>query len=165
MHHPKRPPLIIKMKSSLLIFIIGRSVFAGLFIVLGTLFAFSQTPSQNEAGPIRSSPAYAEILLRKTELQADLEAFLADYTEANPKILDLRAELASLDRSLEKVFGVKPSETGKLTTALGKLILKKAVLETDLTRLMRSYNKDHPDVKRAKRKVEIFDSAIHEILK
>lgn len=141
-------------------------------VVLIVLFAatiFSQTSekttAQAEAGPIRSSPAYAEILLRKTEIQADLEAFSAGYTEANPKILDLRIEIGSLDKELEKVFGVKPAETGKLTLALGKLIVKKASLETDLARLMRSYNKDNPDVKRAKRRVEIFDAAIKEVLR
>jgi len=117
------------------------------------------------AGPIRSSAAYSEILLRRTELQADLEALSPDYTEANPKIIDLRFEIAALDKSLEKVFGVKPTETGKLTLALGKLIVRKATIETELSRLMRSYNKDHPEVKRAKRRVEIFDNAIKEVLK
>ena len=130
--------------------------------LLSTAFAYSQT---SEVGPIRSSAAYSEILLRRTELQADLEALSPDYTEANPKIIDLRFEIAALDKSLEKVFGVKPTETGKLTLALGKLIVRKATLETELSRLMRSYNRDHPEVKRAKRRVEIFDNAIKEVLK
>lgn len=119
---------------------------------------------ENQTGPVRSSATYAEILLRKTELQADLEALLADYTEAHPQIVDIRVELKSLDKSLEKVFGVKPSETGKLTLALGKMILRRAVLETGFQRLQRTYSLDHPEVKRAKRRVEIFDSAIKEIL-
>ena len=127
-------------------------------------FCFGQNSQPADAGPIRSSPAYSEILLRKTEIQADIEALLADYTEANPKIIDLRVELSALDKSLEKVFGVKPTETGKLTLALGKLIVRKASLDADLSRLQRSYNKDHPEVKRAKRRVEIFDSAIREVL-
>ncbi|MEO7660111.1 MAG: hypothetical protein ABIV48_10900 [Pyrinomonadaceae bacterium] len=91
---------------------------------------FGQQPSA-DAGPIRSSAAYSEILLRKTEILADIEAFSADYTEANPRLVDLRFELSVLDRSLEKVFGIKPTETGKLTLALGKLIVKKAALETE----------------------------------
>ena len=123
---------------------------------------FAQT---QEAGPILSSPAYSEVLLRKTELQADLEALLADYTDANPKIIDLRFEIASIDKSLEKIFGVKPSETGKLTLALGKLIVKRASIDTERSRLLRTYNADHPEVKRAKRRVEIFDAAINEVLK
>lgn len=138
---------------------------AAFLILFSALFAFSQTNEKEEAGPIRSSAAYSEILLRKTELMADLEALSADYTEANPKIIDLRFELSALDKSLEKVFGVKPSETGKLTLALGKLIVRKAALETELTRLSRSYNKDHAEVKRAKRRVEIFEASIKEVLK
>jgi len=135
-----------------------------LLLFIASVAAYSQAEG-SDAGPIRSSAAYSEILLRKTELLADLEALSADYTEANPKIVDLRFEIASLDKSLEKVFGVKPSETAKLTLALGKLIVRKATLETDFARLSRGYNKDHPEVKRAKRKVEIFDTAIREVLK
>jgi len=127
--------------------------------------AVAVAQSSENAGPIRSSPAYSEVLLRKTELLADLEALSADYTEANPKIIDLRVELASLDKSLEKVFGVKPSETDKLTLALGKLIVKKAALESDFSRISRSYNKDHPEAKRARRRVEIFENAIKEVLR
>lgn len=125
----------------------------------------SQAADKSDAGPIRSSPAYAEILLRKTEIQADLEAFAESYTEANPRMIDLRFELASLDRSLEKVFGVKPTETGKLTLALGKLIVRKAALDTELARLQRTYNKDHAEVKRAKRRAEIYDAAVKEVLR
>jgi hypothetical protein len=130
--------------------------------MLTAVTAYSQS---GDAGPIRSSPAYSEILLRKTELLADIEAFTADYTEENPRMIDARTELASLNKLLEKVFGVKPSDTGKLTLALGKLIVRKAVLETDLARLLRKNNKDHPEVKRATRKLEIYDAAINEVLK
>ncbi len=147
----------------------GRLILGIFLILLCCLTGFSQTnekaAAQSDVGPIRSSPAYAEILLRKTELQADLEAFSADYTEANLRIVDSRFELNALDKSLETVFGVKPSETGKLTIALGKLIVRRAALETELSRLTRSYNKDHPEVKRAKRRVEIFDAAIKEVLR
>ncbi len=135
-----------------------------LFFVAILIFTASAAFSQ-EAGPIKSSPAYAEVLLRKTQLQADLEALLADYTEANPKILDLRAELAALNKALERIFAVKPTETGKLTLALGRLLVDQAVLATDLARLQRSYNAEHVEVKRAKRRVEIYEAAINEILK
>ena len=133
--------------------------------VMTPLFCYGQQLQANDTGPIRSSAAYSEILLRKTEIQADLESFLEDYTEANSKIVDLRVEMNVLDKSLEKVFAVKPTETAKLTLALGKLIVRKATLETDLARLIRSYNKDHPEVKRARRRVEIFETAIKEVLR
>ena len=140
--------------------IIARTIFA-LGIVL---LAAAAVSAQNDAGPIRSSAAYAEVLLRKTELQADLESFLADYTEANPKIVDLRFELAALNKSLDRIYAVKATETSKLTLALGKMLVKKAALETDLARLQRSYGKEHKDVKRAARKVEIFEASVSEVL-
>lgn len=140
---------------------------AGLFaaFLMFPIFCSAQQEHGGDTGPIRSSPAYAEILLRKTELKADLEAFAADYTEANPKLLDIRFELSSLDRDMERLFAIRPSETSKLTLALGKLIVRKAAIATDLNRLSRSYNKDHPEVKRAAKKVEIFESAIREVLR
>lgn len=136
-----------------------------LVVVCFFLTVRGQSTEPVSAGPIRSSAAYAEILLRKTELQADIDAYAMDYTEASPKIIDLRAELASLDKSLERVFAVRPSETSKLTQGLGKLIVKKAALDADLGRLLRTYNKEHPEVKRAKRRVDRFEAAIGEILK
>src|SRR6185295_17991510 len=97
-----------------------RAITPILFAAAVLLMAASQSFAQadDNAGPIKSSPAYAEVLLRKTELQAELESVLADYTEANPKMLDLRFELAALNKSLERIYAVKPSETGKLTLAL-----------------------------------------------
>ena len=118
-----------------------------------------------ETGSVRSSAAYSEVLLRRTEILSDLEALSAGYTESNPKILDLRTELAALEKETDRIFAVRTSDAGKLTLALGKLMVRKAALEADLSRLNRSYSKDHPDVKRAQRRVEIFETAISEILK
>ena len=138
-------------------------LFAAAILLMAVSISFAQ--ADDNAGPIKSSPAYAEVLLRKTELQADLESLIADYTEANPKIIDLRFELAALNKSLERLYAVRPTETGKLTLALGKLLVKKAALDTDLNRLQRSYNKEHQEVRRAKRKVEIFEASINEVLR
>ena len=130
------------------------------------LLSFTAAAQKNDetVGPIRASAAYAEVLLRKTELQADLEAMLPDYTEENPKVVDARFEIGVLTRDIDKMYAVRPTEIGKLTLALGKLLLKRAALETELQRLQRSYAKDNPEVKRAKRRVEIFDNSIKQIL-
>ncbi len=143
-------------------------------LVLGLLFgasltAFSQSiktdlVQSKEVGPVRSSPAYAEAILRKTELQADLESMLPDYTEENPKVIDVRFEIGVLTKDIDRLFGVRPTETGKLTEALGKLIVRRAAIATELHRLLRTYSKDHPEVKRAQRRVDIYDAAIREIL-
>lgn len=135
------------------------------FLLALPALCLGQTSPAAGTGAIVSTPAYSELLLRKTEILADLESFLADYTEANPKILDLRYETVIIERSITRILAVKPGEAGKLTLALGKLMVRQAALETDLARLSRTYNKEQPEVKRAKRRVEIFDRAINEILR
>lgn len=112
----------------------------------------------------QSSPAYAEVLLKRTELQSDLESLILEYTEDYPKVKELRYTLSLLQKEIQRIIAVKPSESMKLTLALGKLMVKKAELETDLWGLQATYKDDHPDVKRAKRKVEIYEAAIKEIL-
>jgi len=141
---------------------IQRSILVVAALMFAAPLAFSQTNS--DAGPIRSSAAYAEVLLRKTELLAGLESILGDYTEQNPKVIDLRFEIGILSKEIDRLFAVRPSETSKLSSALGKMIVRKAELESDLHRLQRTYSADHPDVKRMKRKVEIYAAAIKEIL-
>jgi hypothetical protein len=145
-----------------------------IFVIM--LFAASviqaqKLPTKNQASSdstvsqsIRSTPAYAEILLRKTELEAELEDFLVAYTEDYPKVKEARYELGLVNSSLNKLLAVKASESGKLTLALGKLLVRKAKLETDLWSLKTKYGDEHPDVKRAARKVTVFEKAVKEIL-
>jgi uncharacterized protein involved in exopolysaccharide biosynthesis len=137
-------------------------------LVLSAVFGLAGIPAAaqtGEPGPIKSSAAYAELLLRKTELASEIEAVAPDYTDTNPRLLDLRNELAAIDRLLQRVFAVAPSETAKLTQALGKLMVRQATLEADLGRLSRSYAAEHPEIKRAKRRLDAFRSAVNEILK
>lgn len=125
---------------------------------------YSQARPNQAAGHIRSSPAYAEVVLRTAEVRAELESIAADYTEESPRMIDLRYELAALVKATEKLTAVRPADSGKLTLALGKLLVRKATLDTDLARLLRNYTPEHPDARRARKKVEIFDAAIKDLL-
>lgn len=113
---------------------------------------------------IKSSPAFAEILLRKTERTAELEDLLVEYTEDFPKVKELRFELDLINKEMNRLTSVNAAEAGKLTLALGKLMLRKIELEVDYWNLQKQYNEEHPDVKQAKRKVDVFEAAIKEIL-
>ena len=115
--------------------------------------------------PSSSSPAYAELVLKRTEIRSDLESLTLEYTEEFPKVKELRFALTLFDRDLARIGKVKPADSSKLTLALGKLMLRSIEIETDLWNLQKSYKEEHPDVRRAKRKLEIYDSAIDEILK
>lgn len=140
-----------------------------LFASLGCL-AQTETPNKKkEVGSaseptFRSSPAYAELLLRRTELSSGLEALILEYTEEYPKVQELRHTLTLVERETGRLAKVKQSDLSKLTLALGKLIVRKIELETDLWALQKNYKDEHPDVKRAKRKVEIYETAIAEVL-
>ncbi len=142
-----------------------------IIFILSSVFIFSNDVSAQTtktvtqkptANPAKSSPAFAEIILRKTELSAELENLLIDYTEDFPKIKELRFELGLLQKDLDKILAV--SDASKLTLALGKLIVRKVELQVDVWSLQKQYADEHPDVKRAKKKVEIYEQAIKEIL-
>ena len=106
-------------------------------------------------------PAYAEVLLKETELRAEVEALLADYTENFPKVKESRF---ALDLIAKEKARLVMADAEKLTLALGKIIVRKVEAEMDLWRLQQTLADGHPDVKRAKRKAEIFEAAIKEIL-
>ncbi|MGI8469316.1 MAG: hypothetical protein ACR2N3_12775 [Pyrinomonadaceae bacterium] len=142
-------------------------IFAMIFLFPS--FAFAQTTSKTKPAPVvsnfvKSSPAYAEVLLRKTELEANLEDLLVSYTDDFPKIKETRYELDLIGAALDKILAVNASESSRLTLALGKLLVRKAQLETDLWSLKNKYGDDHVDVKRASRKVAVFEKAVNEIL-
>lgn len=145
------------MKLLRIIFILA--VAAVSFVPAQTTKTVTQKPPVNAA---KSSPAYAEVLLRKTELVAELENLLIDYTEEFPKVKELRYEISLLQKDLDKILTV--TDVSKLSSALGKLLLRRAELQVDVWSLQKQYADDHPDVKRAKKKVDIFDQAIKEIL-
>ena len=114
---------------------------------------------------IKSTPAYAEIVLRRAELESELESFLIGYTEEFPKVKEIRYEMETLKKEFSRLSGlIKPAEMSKLSPALGKLLVRKASLETDLWSLRQKYADDHSDVKRAKRRVEIYETAVKSII-
>ncbi len=124
----------------------------------------TQISAKTGTQALKSSPAYAEILLHKTEQTAELEDLLVEYTEEFPKVQQIRAELALINRETTRILAVNQADAPKLTLALGKLILRKVELELDYMKLQKQYTDEHSDVKQAKRKVEIFEAAIREIL-
>jgi hypothetical protein len=151
----------------------SRSIFILTILVAGlAATAFAQKPRATDPNatpanlsPLTSSAAYAEIILKRTELQSDLESLVLEYTEEFPKVKEIRYVITLFDRDIERLKKVKADQSSKLTLALGRLIVKRIELETDLWKLQANYKDEHPEVKRAKRRVEIYESAISEILK
>lgn len=116
------------------------------------------------AQEIRASAAFAEVVLRRTELESNLEELLVSYQEEFSKVKEARYELGLLKSELIRFSKMSASDAPKLTLAAGKLIVRRAELATNYWSLVNRYNESHPDVKKAKRKLEIFDTAIDEIM-
>lgn len=124
-----------------------------------------ETPAETKPPAfVLASAAYSEILLRRTELEAEMESLAVDYTEDFPRLREIRFILSALKNETARLSGLKSADQSKLSLALGKLIVRKIEQATELWRLGLTYRDEHPDVKRAKRKVEIFETAIKEIL-
>lgn len=109
-----------------------------------------------------ATAAYAEIALRRAEVEADLEALLVDYTDDFPKVKELKFALTRIDAEVARLKAMKAVDRG--TSALGKLMVRKVEAEIELWKLQESYADEHPEVRRAKKRVEIFERAIKEIL-
>lgn len=146
-------------------------IYAVLLLVIFVYPHFSQSVPSRKPGTAqaavpeyKSSAAYAEVLQRRTDLQANLESLILEYTEDYPKVKEIRFTLGLIQKETDRLAAAKSLTASQMTLALGKLIVRKIELETDVWSLLETYKPEHPDVKRAKRKVEIYESAIREIL-
>ena len=145
-------------------------IFIAALVLFAANICFAQanvkkiTPAadKSNAQAIKASPAYAEVLLEATELRAELENLLLEFTEEYPKVKELRFEIGLMQKDMEKLLAV--SDASKLTLPLGKLLVRRTKLAADVWNLQRQYTDEDSNVKRAKRKVEIFEQAIKEIL-
>jgi hypothetical protein len=122
--------------------------------------------SEPPAAPpfIRSTAAYAELLLVRSELASEIESLLIDRTESYPKIIEDRFHLGLIDIAIRRVAAVKAADTEKLTLALGKMLVRQAEIETELWRLKLTYADGHPEVKQTAKKLEIYEKAVNAIL-
>ncbi len=142
-----------------------RKLFCIAILLLSTT-VFSQSKSKPviQEDAIKSSAAYAEVLLRKAEVEATIEDLLVTYTEKYPKLQQLRYEAEKLNQELNRLRSLDPNQSSKLTLALGRLIVRKVEAEVELWALLQQYGEEHELVKRARKKLQIFENAVKEIL-
>jgi hypothetical protein len=137
-------------------------LFAFIFILLTV--GFAQTKLKVTVNPIKTTPAYAEILLKKVEVEAELESLLLDYTDSYPKVLESKFLLNSLQKEIDKLLALNPNEVNRLTVAVGKLLVKKAEQSSEIESLFKTYNEKHPDVIRAKKRLSVIENALKDLM-
>ncbi len=142
-----------------------RTISSIIFIFICCTAVFAQTKAKPvTSNSVKSTPAFAEIILLKTEVESRLEELLLDYKEEYPEVKKHRVELGFINKELDKLLKIDASQMPKLTLALGKLLVRKIELQSDLSALRENYKEDNPEVLRAKKKLEIFEKAIAEIM-
>jgi hypothetical protein len=146
------------------IFLLGALLF--LFSTAAYAQPSTKAPASDARGQaeVRSSAAYAELMLKRAEYQSDLEVMLIEYTEEYPKVAETRYALEMIEKERNRLFGIRSADSGKLTVALGKLLVRKIELEVELWTLRKTFQDAHPDVKKAKKKADIYEAAVKEIL-
>ena len=121
------------------------------------------TPSDTSR-KIRSSPAFAELILRRAELEATGEELLVLYEVDARQVKENRFELVMIDRDLKTISSTCEAQTDKLTLSLGKLLVRRATLAKEHWVLKSRYGDAHRNAQIALRKLKIFDRAIDEIM-
>lgn len=136
-----------------------------ILIVLAAFAAEAQVKTKSvEAKPVHASAGYAELALKRVQATAELESLLVEYTDEFPKVKELKYLLSCIDIEVSRLEALRTADIGRATLALGKLMSLKIDGEVELRRLSEAYADEHPEVKRAKKKVEIYERAIKEIL-
>ncbi len=142
-----------------------RIILSTIFILIICAAVFAQTKSKPAtANSAKSTSAFAELILLKTEVESTLEELLLDYKEEYPEVKKNRVQLGFINKELDNLLKLDASQMPKLTLALGKLLVRKIELQSTLSALRENYKEDNPEVARAKKKLEIFEKAIAEIM-
>jgi hypothetical protein len=88
----------------------SKFLFAIILISAAGMSALGQTrsssPAKAPAGDLvqmRSSPAFAELQLKKTELVSDLESLILDNTEEFTKVKEIRFVLTRIDPDISRL--------------------------------------------------------------
>ncbi|MEQ1765043.1 MAG: hypothetical protein ABL984_18095 [Pyrinomonadaceae bacterium] len=141
--------------------------FVPFIVVIGSVSVLGQTQPKPVATPpiaqaSKATAAYAEVALKRADVEAELESLLVEYTDEFPKVKELKYALTRVDAEGARLASIKSGD--RATAALGKLMVRKVEADVELWKVQQDYADNHPDVRRAKKKVEIYEKAIKEIL-
>jgi hypothetical protein len=113
---------------------------------------------------VKTTPAYAELIMKRTETAAELEVLLADYTEESQEVREKRLNLQILDAALKRLETVTLEQYQALTPAVGKMLAGKMEAEAELKILSEMYTEEHPAVKKARIRFKVFEAELKRLL-
>ena len=113
---------------------------------------------------IKSSAAYIELILHKAGIEAELLDMSVEYTDEYPKVKELKLEVQFVQAELVNLQELSAAVLPRLTESFARLLLQKIKMQVDLAGLRAVHKDDHPDVKRAMHRVDIYEKAIKDVL-
>lgn len=119
-------------------------------------------PVTNSA--LKSSAAYGELIAAQAEAKVDLKILLFDYKEAAPQVVAKQKLIESYKTEIAKLEAMPATIAPKLTLALGRLLVKKIEAEAELNDLIEEYAEEHPSVKKARVRFQVFTEETNKLL-
>lgn len=116
------------------------------------------------ANPVVATAAYAEIYASKVEAEVDLKVLTMDATEDAPQVRAKMLERDLLERQIRWLEILPPASLPKLTQALGRLAVRKAQAEANLKIVSQNYAENHPTVKKARARLDVYSSEMEKLL-
>lgn len=122
------------------------------------------TISNPTTSKIAETGAFAEVYAAKVEAEADLKVLTMEYPEGTQQVLEKKFERDLLNRQIRWLEALPSSSYSKMTTALGRLLVRKTQAEAAVKTLSENYADQHPALKKAQMRIEIFNSEIQKLL-
>ena len=138
---------------------------AALIIFVCSIPAYAQQRNAQVENNPKTTPAYSLLVQRKVKVQAELETLLAEYSSDWPAAKKLQFELDALKAEMKKLADTEEGQIPKLTNGYGTLLLRRAVLESEIQSLSQEQSSDWPDVKQKQRELELLDNELKKLLR
>ena len=139
-----------------------KRIFAVALLIIASFVTYAQQTPRESASDVKTTSAYGMLILRKLEVETELEKVLSEYTSEHPSAKIKQFELDVLNSEMAKMAETAQSNLVKLTSGYGTLILQKVKLVSEMQALLLEYTSEHPNVKLKEVELNLLE---HEIAK
>ncbi|MEP6923254.1 MAG: hypothetical protein ABI954_02210 [Pyrinomonadaceae bacterium] len=129
-----------------------------------TAMATTITAPTATISSVSMTGAYAEVYASKVEAEADLKVLSMDLTEETTQVREKKLERDLLAREIRWLEALPSISHDKMTVALGRLLVRKTQAEVSLKMLSENYAESFPTVKKARTRIEVYNSEIQKLL-
>ena len=132
--------------------------------VSGTALGFQPQSVDRVSSAAETTPAYARLVLRKATVESEVVELSATVTSEHPSLEAKRFELRAIGLEMDKMRMFEASRVGKLSAAVGDLIVSKVALQVELNDLRARLTRQHPDVTKKIDELAALEREIEKLL-